>query len=139
MGSRHPRSEDQGRRVISQASAAMLDRRCLIGLAAAAVLAPVLGGRTAAAQDSSAERWPSRFVRLVVPFPPGGGTDAIARVVAAKLSAIWGHEMVIENKGGGATSIGTDAVAKADPDGYTALLQSVPLSVNRFPFASLPL
>jgi tripartite-type tricarboxylate transporter receptor subunit TctC len=73
-----------------------------------------------------------------VPFPPGGGTDAIARVVAVKMSAIWGHEMVIENKGGGATSIGTDAVAKAEPDGYTVLLQSVPLAVNRFLFASLP-
>src|SRR5262252_298428 len=88
MGSRHPRSEDQGRRVRSQARAAMLDRRRVIGLAAAAVLAPVLGGRTAAAQNSSAERWPSRFVRLVVPFPPGGGTDAIARVVAAKLGRL---------------------------------------------------
>ena len=82
--------------------------------------------------------WPSRFVRLVVPFPPGGGTDAIARVVAVKLSAIWGQEMVIENKGGGATSIGTDAVAKAEPDGHTVLLQSVPLAVNKFLFATLP-
>src|SRR5207249_8035935 len=63
---------------------------------------------------------------------------AIARVVAVKLSQIWGHEMVIENKGGGATSIGTDAVAKAEPDGYTVLLQSVPLAVNRFLFATLP-
>src|SRR5436190_10630151 len=137
MGSRHPRSEDQGRRVISQASAAMLDRRCLIGLAAAAVLAPVLGGRTAAAQDSSAERWPSRFVRLVVPFPPGGGTDAIARVVAAKLSEIWGQQVVVENRGGGATNIGTESVVRADADGYTILLQSMPLAVNRFLFPSL--
>jgi tripartite-type tricarboxylate transporter receptor subunit TctC len=85
-----------------------------------------------------AASWPNRFVRLIVPFPPGGGTDAIARVVAVKMSAIWGYEMVIENKGGGATSIGTDAVAKAEPDGYTVLLQSVPLAVNRFLFASLP-
>ena len=82
--------------------------------------------------------YPSRFVRLVVPFPPGGGTDAIARVVAARLSVIWGQQMVVENKGGGATSIGTDAVAKADPDGYTVLLQSMPLAVNKFLFATLP-
>jgi tripartite-type tricarboxylate transporter receptor subunit TctC len=82
--------------------------------------------------------WPNRYVRLIVPFPPGGGTDAIARVVAVRISAIWGQEMVIENKGGGATSIGTDIVAKADPDGYTVLLQSVPLAVNKFLFATLP-
>ncbi len=111
----------------------MLDRRRFVELAGAAALTP-LAPRFAAAQA----KWPTRFVRLVVPFPPGGGTDAIARVLAVKLSQIWGHEMVIENKGGGATSIGTDMVAKAEPDGYTVLLQSVPLAVNRFLFASLP-
>jgi tripartite-type tricarboxylate transporter receptor subunit TctC len=116
----------------------MLDRRRLIALAAPAVLAPVLGGRIAAAQNSPVtERWPSRFVRLVVPFPPGGGTDAIARVVAAKLSDIWGQQMVVENRGGGATNIGTETVVRADPDGYTMLLQSMPLAVNRFLFPSL--
>jgi tripartite-type tricarboxylate transporter receptor subunit TctC len=112
----------------------MLDRRRVVTLAAASALAPAVLPRTPAAQA----QWPNRFVRLVVPFPPGGGTDAIARVVAVKLSAIWGHEMVIENKGGGATSIGTDMVAKAEPDGHTVLLQSIPLAVNRFLFATLP-
>ena len=116
----------------------MLDRRRVIALAAPAVLAPILGGRIAAAQNSSsAERWPSRFVRLIVPFPPGGGTDAIARVVAAKLSDIWGQQMVVENRGGGATNIGTETVVRADADGYTILLQSMPLAVNRFLFPSL--
>jgi tripartite-type tricarboxylate transporter receptor subunit TctC len=108
------------------------DRRRFIEFAGAAALAPSFAG-TAPAQS-----FPARFVRLVVPFPPGGGTDAIARVVSAKLSAIWGQQMVVENKGGGATSIGTDTVAKADPDGYTVLLQSVPLAVNKFLFATLP-
>jgi tripartite-type tricarboxylate transporter receptor subunit TctC len=116
----------------------MLDRRCVIALAAPAVLASVLGGQAAAAPNSFfAERWPSRFVRLVVPFPPGGGTDAIARVVAAKLSDIWGQQVVVENRGGGATNIGTETVVRADADGYTILLQSMPLAVNRFLFPSL--
>jgi len=116
----------------------MLDGRRLIALTAPAVLAPVLAGRTAAAQNSpSTERWPSRFVRLVVPFPPGGGTDAIARVVAAKLSEIWGQQVVVENRGGGATNIGTESVVRADADGYTILLQSMPLAVNPFLFPSL--
>jgi tripartite-type tricarboxylate transporter receptor subunit TctC len=113
----------------------MLDRRNVLHLMSAAVAGGALRPRAALAQGTA---WPNRFVRLVVPFPPGGGTDAIARVVAVKLSALWGHEMVIENKGGGATSIGTDAVAKAEPDGYTVLLQSVPLAVNKFLFATLP-
>jgi len=86
----------------------------------------------------SGQAWPTRFVRLVVPFPPGGGTDAIARIVAAQLSVQWGQQMLVENKGGGATNIGTEFVARAEPDGYTMLLQSMPIAVNRFLFASLP-
>jgi tripartite-type tricarboxylate transporter receptor subunit TctC len=109
----------------------MLDRRRFAALSSAWALAPTLA-------RAQAPAYPSRFVRLIVPFPPGGGTDAIARVVSAKLSALWGQQMVVENKGGGATSIGTDAVAKSDPDGYTVLLQSVPLAVNKFLFATLP-
>jgi tripartite-type tricarboxylate transporter receptor subunit TctC len=87
---------------------------------------------------AQAQAWPTRFVKLVVPFPPGGGTDAIARIVAARLSVQWGQQMLVENKGGGATNIGTEFVARAEPDGYTLLLQSMPLAVNRFLFASLP-
>jgi tripartite-type tricarboxylate transporter receptor subunit TctC len=94
-------------------------------------------GRDARAQLPAREAWPSRFVRLVVPFPPGGGTDAIGRVIAGKLSEIWGQQMVVENRGGGATSLGTEAVVRADPDGYTVLFQSMPLAVNRFLFPAL--
>jgi tripartite-type tricarboxylate transporter receptor subunit TctC len=112
----------------------MLDRRRLVALLSASALVPGFAARA----QSQSQSYPARFVRLVVPFPPGGGTDAIARVVSAKLSAIWGQQMVVENKGGGATSIGTDTVAKADPDGYTVLLQSMPLAVNKYLFATLP-
>jgi tripartite-type tricarboxylate transporter receptor subunit TctC len=110
----------------------MISRRHLIVTSAAAVVAPAVIGR------ASAQTWPNRFVRLVVPFPPGGGTDAIARVLATKLSEMWGHNMVVENRGGGATNIGTEQVVRADPDGYTMLLQSMPLTVNRFLFPNLP-
>src|SRR5262249_4073148 len=114
--------------------APMIDRRRLIATSAAAVLSPVVTGR-ACAQSSA---WPNRYVRLVVPFPPGGGTDAIARVVSAKLSGMRGQQMVVETRGGGATNIGTEAVARAEPDGYTILLQSMPLVVNQFLFPSIP-
>src|ERR1043165_1049499 len=113
----------------------MLDRRRFAALSSAWALAPALAPTFAQAQGTA---YPNRFVRLIVPFPPGGGTDAIARVLSGKLSAIWGQQMVVENKGGGATSIGTDNVAKSDPDGYSVLFQSVPLAVNKFLFATLP-
>jgi tripartite-type tricarboxylate transporter receptor subunit TctC len=105
--------------------------RVRLTLAFVLALASVLG-------TAEAQTWPSRFVRIVVPFPPGGGTDAIARIVAAQLSVHWAQQVVVENKGGGATNIGTEMVARAEPDGYTLLLQSMPLAVNRFLFASLP-
>ncbi len=108
----------------------MINRRQLI---AAAVMAPA-----AAQAQTQAKTWPNRFVRLVVPFPPGGGTDAIARVLAGKLSDMWGQQMVVENRGGAATNIGTESVARAEADGYTILLHSMPLAVNKFLFASLP-
>jgi tripartite-type tricarboxylate transporter receptor subunit TctC len=109
----------------------MFNRRRFLSLAAGTL--PAIVARPARAQS-----WPNRFVRLIVPFPPGGGTDAIARVVAGKLSEIWGHQMVVENKGGAATNIGTEFVARSDPDGYTMLLTSMPLAVNRFLFPTLP-
>jgi tripartite-type tricarboxylate transporter receptor subunit TctC len=114
----------------------MISRRCAIRALAASALAPAVLP-SAHAQTPPAV-WPNRFVRLVVPFPPGGGTDAIARVLSGKLSDMWGQQLVIENRGGGATNIGTEAVVRADPDGYTMLFQSMPLAVNRFLFPSLP-
>jgi tripartite-type tricarboxylate transporter receptor subunit TctC len=119
----------------------MISRRRAIALAAAAAGCSPVSVRQALAQPAApatpAQDWPSRFVRLIVPFPPGGGTDAIARVVAGKLSDIWGQQMVVENRGGGATNIGTEAVVRADPDGYTMLITSMPLAVNRFLFPAL--
>jgi tripartite-type tricarboxylate transporter receptor subunit TctC len=114
----------------------MITRRHAVGLFATAPLSPgLLGG--AFAQGAANQPWPKRFVRLVVPFPPGGGTDAIARVVAGKLSDIWGQQMVVENRGGGGANIGMEAVARAEPDGYTMLLTSMPLAVNRYLYPSL--
>jgi tripartite-type tricarboxylate transporter receptor subunit TctC len=109
----------------------MITRRKLAGLCAAAACAPALIGR-AGAQD-----WPNRYVRLIVPFPAGGGTDGVARIVASRLSEVWGQQMVIENKGGAGSNIGAEAVARADPDGYTVLIGSLPLAVNRHIYPSL--
>src|SRR5499426_1472142 len=69
--------------------------------------------------SASAQTYPTRAVRLMVPFPPGGATDIIGRLVAAKMQEVWGQPVVIENKPGAGTVVGTEYVAKSAPDGYT--------------------
>src|ERR1700682_4343646 len=89
-------------------------RACL----AAAMAALGLGfAWPAASQD-----FPSRAITLIVPYPPGGGVDAMARIVAEKLSAALGQQVIVDNRGGAGGNIGTRAGAKSAPDGYTLLL-----------------
>ena len=64
-------------------------------------------------------QFPDRPVRFIVPFPPGGGTDALARILAAKLGEGWGQQVIVDNRAGAQGNIGTAAGAKAAPDGYT--------------------
>ena len=100
--------------------------------ACALVLAVVAG--PAWAQD-----FPSRPLKLVVPYAPGGGADSVARIVAKKVAENIGQPIVIENKGGAGSIVGTDLVAKAEPDGYTLLHgQSGPISINPAVYKSLP-
>jgi tripartite-type tricarboxylate transporter receptor subunit TctC len=68
---------------------------------------------------SSAQQYPVKPVRLIVPFPPGGATDIVGRLVAGKMQEVWRQTVIVENKPGAGTVVGTDAVAKAPPDGYT--------------------
>ena len=111
----------------------MLDRRRFVALSCALTLAPILGPHVARAQAA----WPSRSVKVIVPFAPGGATDIIAHTIGNRLSEVWGQQVVVESRGGGDASIGTAAVAQSDPDGYTMLLSSVGQAINRFLYPSL--
>jgi tripartite-type tricarboxylate transporter receptor subunit TctC len=86
----------------------------------AAILALLLCGSAANAQPA-ADNFPTRAVKIVVPFPAGGPTDILSRVIAERMSKDWGQPMVIENRPGGNTGIGAQVVAHAAPDGYTLL------------------
>jgi tripartite-type tricarboxylate transporter receptor subunit TctC len=100
-------------------------------IAAAAMATPGLVRAQGAA-------WPARNVRLVVPFAAGGAPDSIARPVAEKLSQRWGRQVVIENRAGAGSNVGTEAVKNAEPDGYTLLLSSFATAVNQFLYRSVP-
>src|SRR5215472_9860940 len=99
-------------------------RSRFLHLAAGAVALP------AVARIATAQSYPSRPVRLIVPFAAGGGTDITARVIGQWLSERFGQQFVIDNRPGGGTNIGTEAVVRAPADGYTLLLAGSPAAIN---------
>jgi tripartite-type tricarboxylate transporter receptor subunit TctC len=117
----------------------MMTRRRLIQ-AAASTLPLALGGRASAQVPSppaSPSPWPTRFVKLVVPFTPGGGIDGIGRIIGARLSEMWGQQVVVENKPGAGGNIASEYVARSAPDGYTMYITAGGLAVNRYLFAAI--
>jgi tripartite-type tricarboxylate transporter receptor subunit TctC len=114
----------------------MLTRRHLIVFSATSALAPNLFVRAARAQNAKGD-FPNKPVRLIVPVAAGGPTDIVARMLAEKLSKMWGQQVVIENKGGAGTNIGNEYVAQSDPDGYTVLFATASLAVNSSLYRSL--
>ena len=107
----------------------MLHRLIRVGLAASALVAALIG---APLSQTRAQDYPTRPVTLIVPYPPGGGVDLIGRLVAQRLSAVLGQQVVVENRGGAGGMIGTRDLAKAAPDGYTVgvTLTGMSLSPN---------
>jgi len=92
----------------------------------------------AAAFQVGAQTYPVKPVRFVVPFAPGGGSDVVARAIANKLSSMWERQVVVDNRPGAATVVGTDLVAKSPPDGYTLLLASTSYAINPYLHRKLP-
>ncbi|MDX3907394.1 MAG: tripartite tricarboxylate transporter substrate binding protein [Pigmentiphaga sp.] len=102
------------------------------------IAAACLAGLAWPLHAAPADNYPDRPIRIVVPFAAGGGGDFIARAFADKLSATLKQPVIIDNRGGGNTVTGTEAVAKADPDGYTLLIASPALATNPTLLPSLP-
>jgi tripartite-type tricarboxylate transporter receptor subunit TctC len=96
----------------------MTNRRRLLQLAGAALATPALSGR------AFAQAWPTRPIRAMIPFAPGSSLDIVGRLVLDPLSSQLGQPVVVENRGGAGGTIGTGLVAKADPDGYSILIQA---------------
>jgi tripartite-type tricarboxylate transporter receptor subunit TctC len=113
------------------------NRRAALRAGAVAAAALVAGG-VARAQGGGGG-FPARPVTLVVPFPPGGSTDVIARLLAERMAPILGAPVLVENRGGGATAVGAEAVARAAPDGHTVLVNSgTTLTINPLVMRNLP-
>jgi tripartite-type tricarboxylate transporter receptor subunit TctC len=109
----------------------MITRRRFIELAVATAVVPAI------VTPVAAQAWPSRFVRLIVPFPAGTPPDVVSRLLGARLSESWGQPVVIENKPGAAGNIATEFVARSAPDGYTLLTAVFTHTVNPFLYRSI--
>lgn len=118
-----------------------MKRRQLFTIASAGLAAPSLLRAQGGPSGSQAGTWPERPVRIVVPFPPGGSTDTIARIFQGKLSEALGRPVVIDNRGGASGSIGAIEAARAAPDGYTWMLaydnEATNQTVMRLPYQAL--
>ncbi len=114
---------------------ARITRRFALRQVAAVTAALLLG---AAASPAVAQAWPAKPVRIVVPFAPGGSTDVIARMVAQKLTTLWGQTVVVENRAGAGGNVGADVVAKSPADGYTLLMASGSITINPHLYKNMP-
>ncbi len=94
------------------------------------VLAGAAGWTIVGASAVRAQAWPNQQIRIVVPYIPGGATDTAGRIVAEKMTALLGQQVIVENRGGGNTIIGMELVAKSKPDGHTLLLGTTTLATN---------
>ncbi len=108
-----------------------------LGIAYGFTLCTLLGAGHVAAQ-SAAEKYPEKSIKLVIPFPPGGSTDALGRAIAQKMQEKWGQSVVVENRPGASTLIGSAAVAKAAPDGYTLVVAVSSHTTNPAMHSSMP-
>ncbi|WP_439598427.1 Bug family tripartite tricarboxylate transporter substrate binding protein [Falsiroseomonas sp.] len=107
-------------------------------LAAMGALAAPLCGTTLGARPARAQAWPARPIRLIIPYPPGGGTDTLARPWVERMRQKLGQPLVVENRGGAATNIGMEAAARAAPDGYTLVMNADNIAYFPYLYSRMP-
>jgi tripartite-type tricarboxylate transporter receptor subunit TctC len=112
----------------------MITRRKLVAVSALSAISPLTWPNPSFSETTE---WPTRFVKLIVPFTPGGGIDGLGRILGARLSEMWGQQVVVENKPGAGGNIAAEYVARSAPDGYTMYITAVGLVVNQYLFPSL--
>ncbi len=98
----------------------------------------LLTAMLAAVTAASAQTYPAKPIRIVVPAVPGGGTDILARLLSPRLTELFGQTIIVDNRGGAFTNIGTEIVARSAPDGYTVLIATTPHAINPALFPKLP-
>jgi tripartite-type tricarboxylate transporter receptor subunit TctC len=108
------------------------------GAGGGGALAAGLAGLLAAGAAQAQPAWPARPVRVIVPWPPGGGADTVGRILFARLSETLGQQFIIENRPGASGTIGAAAAARAEPDGHTLLYDATAQSVNPFLMPAMP-
>lgn len=110
----------------------------MVGHASAIARCLIAASVLLVATSAPAQEYPSKPIRCIVPYAPGGSSDFLARLIGQKLTEAWGQQMVVDNRAGAAGNIGTDAAAKAPPDGYTMLLVASTVTMNPSIYPKLP-
>ena len=108
------------------------------GWSGTCIRAALIATAWATALGASAQQYPSKPIRIIVPFPPGGGNDIVARSINIKLPSLLGQNLIIDNRAGAGGNIGAELAAKAAPDGYTLLIANNSLTVNLSLYSKLP-
>jgi len=98
----------------------------------------IIAGLAFASGDAAAQTYPTRSVRFIVPYPAGGPADILARMIGQKLTAKWGQQVIVDNRGGANTIIGMELVARSAPDGYTLILATTAMAINAAIVPKLP-
>ena len=123
---------------MSRSSRRLIERSLALVLVTLVLVTPGLAGTLHAADADDPANFPSRPLRMVVPFAPGGGTDVLARIFGQKLAAMWSNAVTVDNRPGASATIGTEIVARAKPDGLTMLLIADTHAINVSLYKKLP-
>ena len=116
----------------------MVEKRFTLPIAVAIISLFFPAASAQPASTGSGQAYPVKTVRIVVPFAPGGPVDSLGRLIAGRLSGMWGQQVLVDNRPGGNTVIGTEIVARTPPDGYSILINSTGFAVNATLYKKLP-